>query len=86
MEQAAVGEGGGSEKIFRDTYHHTRLLLIERKDDEGVGNQCKGMHLEGKVINYTVIIVLYSTYCSTHFDPDRQCTVRTVIVISISGK
>lgn len=57
MEQAAVGEGGGSEEIIRDTYHHTRLLLIEREDDEGVEDQCKG-----KVINYSVIIVLYILY------------------------
>jgi hypothetical protein len=58
MEQAAIGEGGSSEEIIRDTYHHTRLLLIEREDDEGVGDQCKG-----KVINYSVIIVvLYILY------------------------
>jgi len=52
MEQATVGEGGGSEEIIRDTYHHTRLLLMKREHDEGVGDQCKG-----KVINYSVIIV-----------------------------
>ena len=58
MEQAAIGEGGGSEEIIRDTYHHTRLLLIKREDDEEVDDQCKG-----KVINYSVIIVvLYILY------------------------
>jgi hypothetical protein len=32
VEQAAASERGGSEEIFRDTYHNTRLLLIERRD------------------------------------------------------
>ena len=73
MEQAAVGEGGGSEKIFRDTYHHTRLLLIEKEDDEGVGNQCKGMHLEGKVINYT--------YCTVHTVRHTSIRIDSVLYV-----
>lgn len=67
MEQAAAGEGGGPEEVFRDTYHYTRLLLIEREDDDGqVGRiNAKESDDEGSsgvivnsVFNYSIIIVV----------------------------